>query len=610
MELFKIDQQLTQSLLSALQEKECNLSPDDLAAVIEQIKEGVLSHYVHLLISQIENILDISPNLSEREILQRVAKSVVEYLGAEAATLRIYDPFQERLMVFGSYPDWEMDRKEAISLEDTIAGEVIKSHQCYAVPDIGKEEKYSADKKQKMASKGVHSMLAIPISLSSFSLKEVDTEGILQIYFKEKDKTFTLLETKIAETFARRVSYVIARKRILDLQELSTIKDKIFEQIFLKLGRREGVKMKELFNLVIPEVADIMRIQRCALFSVMEDRQNVILEAGFPEEQHGIGTVFSVREPYIDAVVNPKGPYGEFEDEIIYPNYIHIHNPEKSRLLTSALRGFLKLQQIHSVLYIPLKVEGEVKYFLVFDAQSHHRRFSDEKIEIFTFLGKELMKGLRLEKMDDILHDFKNPAIAVSGFARRVRKYLEDGDYLGKREKIDQALEIIQQETARIQELGLTLYEEGRETVIDLSEILRKRFCINEEAVRELNRSGIRLEETRLEIPLPIRGNLLMVERIMDNLLNNASKAIPETGGDLRIRSYRKNSWAVAEISNTGEIPAEDRDRYLQGEGKGRGLHITARLVKRLGGQIELECRDGMTTFRVLFPLHEANQPV
>ena len=465
MELFKIDQQLTQSLLSALQEKECNLSPDDLAAVIEQIKEGVLSHYVHLLISQIENILDISPNLSEREILQRVAKSVVEYLGAEAATLRIYDPFQERLMVFGSYPDWEMDRKEAISLEDTIAGEVIKSHQCYAVPDIGKEEKYSADKKEKMASKGVHSMLAIPISLSSFSLKEVDTEGILQIYFKEKDKTFTLLETKIAETFARRVSYVIARKRILDLQELSTIKDKIFEQIFLKLGRREGVKMKELFNLVIPEVADIMRIQRCALFSVMEDRQNVILEAGFPEEQHGIGKVFSVREPYIDAVVNPKGPYGEFEDEKIYPNYIHIHNPEKSRLLTSALRGFLKLQQIHSVLYIPLKVEDEVKYFLVFDAQSHHRRFSDEKIEIFTFLGKELMKGLRLEKMDDILHDFKNPAIAVSGFARRVRKYLEDGDYLGKREKIDQALEIIQQESARIQELGLTLYEEGRETV-------------------------------------------------------------------------------------------------------------------------------------------------
>ncbi|MBP1724377.1 MAG: hypothetical protein H6Q44_2082, partial [Deltaproteobacteria bacterium] len=33
MEFFKIDQQLTQSLLSALQEKECNLSASDLAGV-------------------------------------------------------------------------------------------------------------------------------------------------------------------------------------------------------------------------------------------------------------------------------------------------------------------------------------------------------------------------------------------------------------------------------------------------------------------------------------------------------------------------------------------------------------------------------------------------
>jgi len=604
MELFKIDQQLTQSLLSALQEKECNLSADDLAAVIERVKEGVLSHYVHLLISQIENILDIDPALNEREILQRVAKNVVEFLGAEAATLRIYEPFREHLVVFGSYPDWEIDRKEAISLGDTIAGEVIRTRQCYAVPDIGKEPKYSEAKREKMARKGAHSMLAIPISLSSFSLKELDTEGVLQIYFHERDKTFTLLETKIAETFARRVSYVIARKRILDLQEMNTIKDKIFEQIFLKIGRREGVKMKELFNLVIPEVADIMRIQRCALFSVMEDRQNVILEAGFPEEQHGIGKILSVKEPYIDVLVNSKGPYGEFEDEKIYPNYIHIHNPEKSRFLTPDLKAFLKRQQIHSVLYIPLKVENEVKYFLVFDAQSQHRRFTDEKIEIFTFLGKELMKGLRMEKMGDILHDFKNPAIAVAGFARRVRKYLEDGDYLGKREKIDQALEIIQQESARIQELGLTLYEEGRETVLDLSEILQKRFRINEETVRELQRRNIRLEEKGLESGLTISGNVLMVERIMDNLLNNASKAVPEEGGEVSIRSYRHGDWAVAEISNTGEIPGEDRDRYLQGEGKGRGLHITSRLVKRLEGQIELSARNGTTTFRVLFPLY------
>ena len=201
------------------------------------------------------------------------------------------------------------------------------------------------------------------------------------------------------------------------------------EQIFLKLGRREGIKMKEVFNLVIPELVDIMRIQRCSLFSVMEDRQHVVLEAGYPEIQHGIGEVFDVKEPYIDAIVNQTGPFGEFENEKIYPAYILIDNPKESRLLPPDLKRFLKHEQIHSVLYIPLKVNEVVNYFLAFDAQAQHRRFTDEEIELFIFFGKELMKGLRLEKMDDILHDFKNPAIAAAGFAKRVQKILEDGEY-------------------------------------------------------------------------------------------------------------------------------------------------------------------------------------
>ena len=394
--------------------------------------------------------------------------------------------------------------------------------------------------------------MAIPISLPRFSLKGVDIEGVLQIYFKEENKAFTPLEAKIAETFSRRVSYVIARKRILDLQELNVTKDKIVEQIFLKLGRREGIKLKEIFNLVIPELVDIMRIQRCALFAVMEDRQHVVLEAGFPEEMHGIGRVFSAKEPYIDAIVNQRGPFGEFQNEKIYPTYILIHNLQESSLLPPDLKRFLKNQEIHSVLYIPLKVNEVVNYFLVFDAQSYHRRFTDEKIEIFAFLGKELMKGLRLEKMDDILHDFKTPAIAVAGFAKRVRRLLEDGDYSSKKEKIDQALEIVLQETTRIQELALTLYEEGRGELLDLTEKLKRRFLINAEAMQELKRENIRVNKLDLESPLPIRCSPLMLDRVLDNLLTNASKAIPEEGGDLSIRSYRKESWAVAEISNTG----------------------------------------------------------
>jgi hypothetical protein len=111
-----------------------------------------------------------------------------------------------------------------------------------------------------------------------------------------------------------------------------------------------------------------------------------------------------------------------------------------------------------------------VNHFLVFDAQAEHRRFTDEQIELFTFFGKELMKGLRVEQKYDILHDFKNPAIAVSGFAKRVQKILKGGDY-PKNEKVNEALDILLKETLRIQELALNLHAKGEESVVDLTEV-------------------------------------------------------------------------------------------------------------------------------------------
>jgi len=602
MDHFKIDQKLLKFIMVDLRAKGCGLSFEEVTRVVDLISEEVIYRYVDQLISQVETILEINPHLAEREILEIVAKNVVEYLGAEAASIRIYDPGREEMLSFGSYPPQTEDREEAIPFEDTIAGEVVKTHRSYFVPNILKEEKYK--NKEKVQRQGIHSMLAIPISIPRFSLKDVDTEGSFQIYYKEMDKTFTPLEAKIAEMLSRRVSYVIARKRIMDLHKLNVTKDKIVEQIFLKLGKREGIKMREVFNLVIPELVDIMRIQRCSLFSVSDDRQHVVLEAGYPEIQHGIGKTFSVKdEPYIDAVVNQTGPFGEFENEKIFPPYILIHNPQESHLLPSDLKRFLEIQQIHSVLYIPIKVNDVVNYFLAFDAQAHHRRFAEEELEIFIFFGKELMKGLRLEKMDDILHDFKNPAIAVAGFAKRIQKILEEGEYTSKREKVAQALDIILKETSRIQELALTLHGEGREEIVDLTEKLKKRFLINQETLKELKRENIHLVEGKLESDLTIRCYPLHIERVLDNLFNNATNAIPQGGGKLSIRSYRRDGWAVAEITNTGQISEEDKERYLHGEGRGRGLHITSRLVKLMGGKTEVESGEGQTTFRVMFHL-------
>jgi nitrogen-specific signal transduction histidine kinase len=54
---------------------------------------------------------------------------------------------------------------------------------------------------------------------------------------------------------------------------------------------------------------------------------------------------------------------------------------------------------------------------------------------------------------------------------------------------------------------------------------------------------------------------------------------------------------------NTGRISKEDQERLLHSDGRGRGLHITARLIKRMGGKIDVEGQEGRTIFRLFLPI-------
>ena len=98
----------------------------------------------------------------------------------------------------------------------------------------------------------------------------------------------------------------------------------------------------------------------------------------------------------------------------------------------------------------------------------------------------------------------------------------------------------------------------------------------------------------------------IYLERILDNLFNNATKAIPINGGELSVRTYIDDNLACAEISNSGQISEEDRLKLLEGEGRGRGIYITNRLIRLLKGRIEVKVGKNSTTMIVCFPLTTA----
>jgi len=585
----------------------CNLTEQDMNELTTLLRKHCISPHVAQVVRMVEEVISIDPTLEWKEILEAAAKKIVQFLHADGASIRIFDPETDRLAAFGSFQYYsETGRQKNIPVEKSVAGKVIKSGKSYLVPNILLEPDYT--NKDVVKELGLNSLMAVPIIIPGFLESEHSIQGSIQIYYREIDREFDPLEVANAELLARRVSYVLAKKRILDLQRLNIQKEKIVEKIFVKLSHREGIKMKDVFGMMIPELVNIIQVQSCTLFSVSSDRNHVQIELEYPSDQeiHEICCVYSVKDhPYFDALLHDTEKRDDYADERITPSYILIKDPLKSRLSNDELKRYAARQNVNSVLLIPLKAMNEINYFLVFYAKDRRQEFTEYEIDLLSFFGKEIMKALRIEKLDDVLHDFKNPAVAIAGFAKRTKKLLEKEDLASVKEKLSDYLDIIIQESVRMQELAIYPNIEGREREVDLSETLRRRFRINEEAMREQRRMNIHLIDDKREPGLQIYCSPFGLERVLDNLLDNATKAIPEEGGELSIKSYRSGDMAAFEIRNTGKIPEENIGQIKAGDVKGRGLNIIYRFIQANHGKLDVFTEKDSTTFRVMLPLHQ-----
>ena len=569
------------------------------------IEENILTKFLGRFIKQIDEIVDIDPDLSEREILEKATCLMVAFLGAISASVRIYDPKTEQMLSFGSYPSREETRETSIPLEDSIAGEVLRTRQSYFAPNLLEEERYH--NKQAIVEEGLHSLMAIPLEIPRFFPRERDTLGVIQIYYADRERKFSSLEIRAATTMAKLLSFVIAHKKILSLNRIAEKREAIVNHIFLKLGSRGGVKLAEVFNEVVPELADMVDLQSCALFSVGRALDRVVLQAGFPAigGYHSVGKAVPVSsEPVYELLLNLRDYSGESRYEEVNPFYILIVDVQRSTLMSENNKRFARSHGINSVLFIPLKVGGEVTHFMTFDALDYQKRYREEEIDIFLFLGRELMKAQKMEQLDDALHDFKNPAIATAGFARRLQSLVREDDLESSREQIRKYVDILLEETSRLQELAMGVYAVGEEQIVDLSRVVQARFEINKEAIKEQLRQDVRLKQGPYDWDLRVKCHSIHIERVFDNLLNNATKAIPLKGGILAVQTYAEGEWACVEITNSGEMSEQNRLKTLEGAGEGRGLYITYRILRLLGGKIEIRSGNGVTTFVVSLPLY------
>lgn len=114
------------------------------------------------------------------------------------------------------------------------------------------------------------------------------------------------------------------------------------------------------------------------------------------------------------------------------------------------------------------------------------------------------------------------------------------------------------------------------------------------------------------DIP-PIMCNPGQLNQAFMNILVNAAQAI-ETAGNIHIKTWADTKNVFISVADTGKgIPPEIMNRIFEpffttkdiGQGKGLGLSVSYDIVRRHGGQISVESRDGEgTTVTVALPIN------
>ena len=217
-----------------------------------------------------------------------------------------------------------------------------------------------------------------------------------------------------------------------------------------------------------------------------------------------------------------------------------------------------------------------------------------------------------------VAHEINNPLAIINEKAGLMMDLLEYSKEFPEKEKFTSLTDVILQSINRCRSithrlLGFARRMEVQIEVLDLNEVLKETFTFLEKEALYRN-LDVRLQ---LAPDLPrIASDRGQLQQVFLNLLNNSYAAV-EDGGAVTITSYEKDLDTVAiSIQDNGCGMSEDTIKHIfepffttkKGTGTGLGLPITYGIIKKLGGDIEVQSKEGKgTTMTVYLPKKPKN---
>ncbi|HEY8548363.1 MAG TPA: MASE1 domain-containing protein [Vicinamibacterales bacterium] len=266
---------------------------------------------------------------------------------------------------------------------------------------------------------------------------------------------------------------------------------------------------------------------------------------------------------------------------------------------------------------------GRHRYLLAFDRDVTERRRSEAER---ARMEQKLQETQKLESLGllagGIAHDFNNLLTGILGNANLARSSTSPSE-------IDAYLEQIERSTERAADLCgqmLAYAGKGRFEVaeVDLSAAVQETTSLIRSSIGRNVTLNLQLGR---ELPL-VEGDLTQIRQIIMNLVLNASEAIEDRPGEIRIttgtmfadRAYLAGThlapdlpagnYVFLEVADTGRGMSQETlgrifDPFFSTKFTGRGLGLAAVLgiVRSHKGALRVESREGHgSTFRLLLP--------
>lgn len=218
-----------------------------------------------------------------------------------------------------------------------------------------------------------------------------------------------------------------------------------------------------------------------------------------------------------------------------------------------------------------------------------------------------------------IAHEINNPVAIMVEEAGWISDLLEDEEFKdGKNlREFHRSLNQINAQGKRCKEITHKLLSFARKTDFRIHDVQPNQLIteVLELSGQRAKYSNVQVE-TDLDPRLPsVHISLTEFQQLLLNLINNALYAMEKAGGKLSIRTRHQKETLVVEVADTGPgIPPANLNRIFDpfyttkpvGKGTGLGLSICYGIVKKMGGEIDVDSVvDQGTTFRIQIPLKQ-----